>query len=641
MYLENVNIDGFRLFTDFNLELNRGMNIIVGENDSGKTALLDAIRYTLGTNSHEATYFRETDFTTGNKKLSIELKFNNVAKHAHVFVEHLTYETKDDKTTPVLYIHLSAEQTGKERRGFPLITTEVRSGKGGSGPKIEYEIRDFLATTYLKPLRDAEAELSPGRGSRLSQVLLSSSELKTESNIESILSCIANANSQLIQNGAPISDAAKRIEDDFLHNLIFKEDKKKILANIDIAGIKDEEISKLNSTDKKRYLKKVLEGLNLSLNSSGLTNGLGYNNILFMATELLLLEQEKNNEFSLLLIEEPEAHLHPQLQIKLLDFLLNQTKDDDSTDDRIQCLITTHSPNISSKASPNNIIMMNSGKAHALRKYETELGETDYIFLQKFLDATKANLFFARAVFLVEGDSELILLPTIAKILGYSFEDYGVSLIKYDNSGSWKRFVKIFLRTGADVDQNFWNPIKVAVTRDLDLWPSSAEINTNDYGFLTKKQPSAQGQGGNLKYWLSEYSSESITEYRENLKTEKRDNKVISLERQNIKVFVADHWTFEFCLARCGLYEECLEALGVSEELTSEISEYADKTASTEMTAEEIKATYIQSKVSKTDFAYNLSSIIEKKYTANPTELLGKLPNYIVDALKYVANISE
>lgn len=644
MYLDRVAIKGFRLFKELDFSLNRGLNVLVGENDSGKTALVDAIRYTLGTNSSERSYVTESDFYDDASALSIQLKFSDVDKHAYRFVEHLSHEEYIDsqgegKRKSVLYVQLTAKKTGKERRGYPYIQSEIRSGKDGNGLPIETEIRDFLATTYLKPLRDAEAELSSGRASRLSQILGSSKEVRDGTN--DILSILGKANEQLLADDAAIKKSAGNIQEKYLHGLLFEEDKEKLGVFIDIAGVTTKGLDALPENAKRRHLRAVLEGLSLALTEDRKLHGLGYHNLLFMAAELLLLEQEVENEFPLLLIEEPEAHLHPQLQMKLLQFINSKVKSD-ANPEGIQCILTTHSPNLSSKADPSEVIMMNGGRAWPFKPEETELGGGDYVYLRKFLDATKANVFYAKGILFVEGDAENILLPEIARLLGRPLENYGVSIVKYDNSGSWKRFAKLFLRPGKDDDSGAWPSTRVCILRDLDLWPDCAEEKddgSNQYGF--KKQ-----NNRNQRYW------------RRNCADEQRwkDELVDGLNRQNVSVKISDDWTFEFCLSKYGLFEECYEAIhqGPREGVENIVGDDTEK------------ATYIQSKVSKTDFAYNLSRILacqlddstrgniealtddEKKdqnaceKATNSTNLAfaialkEKLPPYIVEAIEYV-----
>ena len=215
MHLSQIQIRNFRLFHCLDLKLNPGLNVLVGENDSGKTALVDAIRYVLGTNSNDRAYISEQDFYGDTNELKIQLKFSEVDSQAHRFVEHLSHEEYDDqgnkKRRSVLYVQLHAQQTGMERRGYPYIKTDIRSGMDGNGLPIESEIRDYLATTYLKPLRDAEAELSSGRASRLSQILSSSKGIRNE--MVKILTIFSDANKELLSPGSQLKKSAKKIQD--------------------------------------------------------------------------------------------------------------------------------------------------------------------------------------------------------------------------------------------------------------------------------------------------------------------------------------------------------------------------------------------------------------------------------------------
>ncbi|XQF91242.1 ATP-dependent nuclease [Pseudoalteromonas espejiana] len=153
-------------------------------------------------------------------------------------------------------------------------------------------------------------------------------------------------------------------------------------------------------------LKSILEKLELQILDQ-INPGLGTMNKLFMATELLHLEKDNWTGLRLGLIEELEAHLHPQAQMKVIEALQNKQS--------IQLILTIHSPNLASKVKLENIIICHNKKAYPLNKKCTLLASNDYKHLERFLDTTKANLFFAKGVIMVEGWSEEILIPALAR----------------------------------------------------------------------------------------------------------------------------------------------------------------------------------------------------------------------------------
>ena len=130
---------------------------------------------------------------------------------------------------------------------------------------------------------------------------------------------------------------------------------------------------------------KSLSGWNLA---SGATTesargryGLGSNNLLYMACELLLLGREPDG-LPLLLIEEPEAHLHPQRQLRLMEFLTlaasGKVKD---TKRSVQVILSTHSPNLASKIPLPNMILLQGGRAFSLAGDRTRLKQVTTAFL--------------------------------------------------------------------------------------------------------------------------------------------------------------------------------------------------------------------------------------------------------------------
>ena len=82
------------------------------------------------------------------------------------------------------------------------------------------------------------------------------------------------------------------------------------------------------------------------------------------------------------MIEEPEAHIHAQRQLKLI-----QSLEEESEKGNRQTIITTHSPLLASVVKLSNIVIVKSGKVYSLEKEQTKLDEDEYLYLEKYLDA--------------------------------------------------------------------------------------------------------------------------------------------------------------------------------------------------------------------------------------------------------------
>ena len=188
MFLSELKIWNFRKYgsdgsgaSGLHLKLNKGLNLLVGENDSGKTAIIDAIKFVLQTQSFDYQRLEEEDFflqpgiesidANRAKSLKIECIFrgfdaeNNEAAN---FIEWLGIE-KDCDGNDRYYLKVTMNAERKDRK----ITYDIKAGPDDEGTQLDGAARDFLRVTYLKPLRDAESELIPGRRSRLAQILKS------------------------------------------------------------------------------------------------------------------------------------------------------------------------------------------------------------------------------------------------------------------------------------------------------------------------------------------------------------------------------------------------------------------------------------------------------------------------------------
>jgi putative ATP-dependent endonuclease of OLD family len=639
MHLAQLTIENFRIFGSraeskhLEIKLSNGLTVLVGENDSGKTAIMDALRLVLGTTSQDYLRINEDDFYKTEGKtaadFSIYCRFENLTEdEAARFLEWLSFED----TKPVLELTLRAFRVNRKNRSgvdVSVIEATNRSGADGEGKALEGDVRSFLRLTYLKPLRDAESEMSAGRGSRLSQLLLHHPKFigqEQPSNLPAVnageptkppptlLGIMATAETWIKESPAIIG-AKDQLNKDYLSNLSVGSEKLK------------GEITIGRSAD----LKGILEKLELWLAPESALHdrtkhGLGFNNLLFMAAELLLLSESAETGLSLLLIEEPEAHLHPQLQLRLMEFLEDKTKGQSP----VQVIVSTHSPNLSSKADIERIVHIAKGHAYPLASTQTKLTAGDYRFLRRFLDTTKANLFFARGVVLAEGDAEDILLPALAKLLGRSFTEYGVSIVNVGNRGLF-RYARIFQRTDAKEP-----PVKVACISDRDIPPDEAK----DYAPKTKRQTDE-----NLPKYESEMQAAGkIPAHMESLK--KYDGGVV-------KTFVSEHWTLEHDLALSGLGLELHQAISFAKKLkntdrafsdverneifTAAATEYAQlgNGMSAAILAARVYQPLFDEDASKAMTAQVLAELLEAQ-KPTPEQLRQKLPPYLIAAIEYV-----
>jgi len=355
-------------------------------------------------------------------------------------------------------------------------------------------------------------------------------------------------------------------------------------------------------------LKSILERLALDLVET--KAGLGSYNRLYIATELLLLRRENYTGLKLGLIEEIEAHLHPQAQLRLIEYLQREISEE--TD--VQLIITSHSPNLSSKVNLENLILCKNDNAFSMDSSSTELEKGDYLYLQRFLDVTKANLFFAQGVILVEGDAENILMPTIAEIIGKPLSKYGVSIVNV-NSTAFLRYSRIFQRK--EVAEGEMG-ITVAVVTDNDIEPDSGlngnEINT------------------------------------------KREEKKARYNGQGVKTFISPVWTLEYdiCLSRLKrlFYTAVLRAekiqnsnkIGLTDEKIKEVDEKVESDFSTwepktdREIAHEIYANNVRNKdISKAIIAQSFAEILKNENQEKLKEeiLKDKYLKYLVDSINY------
>jgi putative ATP-dependent endonuclease of OLD family len=476
-----LELAGFRNLNT-TVDFQPGLTVLVGENNIGKTNVVDALRLVLAAQSgpREQLWVRAEDFSHDGAG-------NPVA---------------DSFTIAVVFRGLTAEQRGKlitclapsiaEDAARIVLRAQVRElgppaaewlGGDRDNPDIEAFARLAARYTYLPPLRDAQADLRPGRTNRL--VMLLDSIARDPADREAIERVVADANEQI-----RAIDPVQRARDDVQGRLN------------EMTGSGYEQLVDLAFSEPR--FDRIVASLRALIGTGHplemIESGLGFTNLLYMAVLLAGLAEEPEADLHVLLIEEPEAHLHPQLQDLLMRYL------ERSAGDAIQVIATTHSPNFASSVGVERVAALarsSDGEATVARSPAAfGLTEDELHHLFRFLDVTKASLLFARRVALVEGMAEQLLLPVIAEKMGRSLAEAGVAVINVGGV-AFGPFVKLF---GPDK-----LPYRCAVISDSDppATEEDEEGRTEEDAALSATAQRLLGQANeNVRIFLSKRTLE-------------------------------------------------------------------------------------------------------------------------------------
>ncbi|MHB1347162.1 MAG: ATP-dependent nuclease, partial [Candidatus Humimicrobiaceae bacterium] len=520
----------------------------------------------------------DDDFYYKTNRFRIELTFEDLADNeAKNFTEWLGWSGQGENARP--YLHLLYDVS---RKNGKILPSDVHAGVDEEGYLLTAEARDYLKVTYLKPLRDAESEFIPKKNSRISQILQGHEAFKGQEESHHLVALFSKFNRSIekyFEAKQPNTDGTDGFED------IADKKGKELKDKIDdfIHSLYDKNKDSLFTVSEGK-LKNVLEKLELSIKNE-INPGLGTLNRLFIASELLHLGKTNWDGVRLGLIEELEAHLHPQAQMQIIESLQEQ-KD-------IQLILTTHSPNLASKVKLENLIICNNNNAFPMGKEYTKLDEKDYSYLEVFLDTTKSNLFFAKGVILVEGWAEEILLPALSRKVGFNLTEKGVSVVNV-SSTAFLRYAKIFQRLNPPEMK-----IPIAIVTDLDVKPEDEFTIVKD---------------GKSKKELE------------------IDNKKSKYDGQVVKTFVSQHWTFEYCLFKSTSLNSKFQ------EIVKNIHSGTDWTNFEKSLTEKL----INKGLHKTEIAYQLAHFLEADSKKGTSEITINTNDtaigYLIEAIKYACS---
>ena len=408
MYLRRFGIQRFRSCLEVEVQLRPTLTLLVGENNAGKSNIIEALRLaTLPLSGRRTRYFEADDLTRGEAG-PVELTAEFAGLSPYQRGQYMG--ALDIVSGTASYMTRFYPKDDSHPRG----RLEHLAGKAAA-PDAEPEKRDQINHVYLTPLRDAQRELDSASGSRLAHIM---KYLVGPDHQEEF---VAKAREDLakLSGHKAVTKTSDRIQDH-------------------VSGLTDAvRTQKVGMAFDPPDLDRLARSLRLKMSDYGVdladlaASGLGYANLLYLATVILELQHAQDSELTLFLVEEPEAHLHPQLQAVLLEYLRDQAARsvrDDSTGPagRIQVIATTHSPNLASAVSTRDVVVLRSAVTSAEGQAATSqtraialsalpLSQDERRKIDQYLDVTRSELLFTRRAILVEGISEAVLLPTLVR----------------------------------------------------------------------------------------------------------------------------------------------------------------------------------------------------------------------------------
>ncbi|MDR2209688.1 MAG: AAA family ATPase, partial [Azoarcus sp.] len=325
MYLAQLNITNFRKLKSIELQFRPGLNIIVGANNVGKTAIVDALRALLAGHDEPYPRFDTNDLHCPKGGIPAgEISFHYIFKGLDADDEADFLPALKPDTSGNLEAHITVRYSDADKAGRFRIKRWCGDHEDVG---LTSDMAENLRGVYLPPLRDASQGLKPSRTSQLSRLFRLLTDKDGQDGINSALKKLDDE----LKTQPPVISTHSAIHT--RHNTMLGSALAQALE-ID-----------LSASDFQRLASR----LSLLADTFDIEqNGLGFNNLIYMAVVLSELAINPDASYRSLIVEEPEAHLHPQLQAILLRYL--ESIHAANGEKPVQLFLTSHSPNFASIA---------------------------------------------------------------------------------------------------------------------------------------------------------------------------------------------------------------------------------------------------------------------------------------------------
>lgn len=532
MYIKEIKISNFRNFKVASVPFHEGVNVIIGHNNTGKSNLLRAMGLVLGySDGHRlctSDLFYETDVATlqlQSPRIQITLVLHRSEGEALDSAEmglfsgmmtdpalseeaELNYEFKLAEAQEENYkADVAGATTAKEI--WKIIDHDYirlyRSNRSGGNPAAGVNVNDALGQIdfqFLDAIRDVSHDLYAGYNPLLRDVLnffidysVKNDSTKTEDDIKGELKALREAFA--MQSGPLMKILQDRLQNG--KNVFLKY---ALDTGATFNGAVPDFDGEVTENEMFAVLRMIIKYA-VGIEVPATYNGLGYNNLIYMSLLLAKMQADSNITYmkrnakvlSFLAVEECEAHLHPAMQYKFLQFL----QDNKANGHVRQIFMTSHSTQIASAVKLDDLICLTSpvlgqinvGYPRVIYREDNADDMVSKQYVQRFLDATKADMFFANKLIFVEGVAEELLLPVFARYLNKSLTDEHVLVV---NMGGryFNHFLKLF-----DTNNPYTINKKIVCLTDVDpcrkkngpdeeyeaCYPYEYNIDTDNYDY--------------------------------------------------------------------------------------------------------------------------------------------------------------
>lgn len=485
MFLKYLQIVNYKNLKSTRFSFVEGVNTVIGENDSGKSNAMTALRILLDdTYYYNTKRLKENDFSdslgnwkghwiilsavfgkitsedketevcagivpeneneeflksyikSGEDDIGVISLFIRPQKQVRKKLSEITdiaefeEERKKIKISDYEFYYTSRAQTDfTDKDIYTKIVGDLEKGQCSDpdedddrilGCKLNIaDVQDHISVVFIDALRDVASELGKPKNP-IRRIIESVESLIKESELNTIKSEIVQLNKS-ISEVEQVELVGRKINEKLLDMIGMVYSPEIILQS----GLKDD----INSLSRYLFMKPSKQNDIDSL-------GLGHLNMIYMALKIVEYEVNRTRELiNIMIIEEPEAHIHTHIQRTLFDKLK-------VTKDYTQIITTTHSTHLAEVSEVKNINILKSIGSNSISMQPSqgldEFGEKNLQLknlklsdcIERYLDSKRSVLLFSKGVVLVEGDGEEILIPNLIKnALGVSLDEMGIGLV--------------------------------------------------------------------------------------------------------------------------------------------------------------------------------------------------------------------